>query len=101
MRAPACKPSMKLGRSEHEAGLLAITTRCSFGLTLMRHVMKLCRFIRTVIRGSYKLAYTGTDKNLYRGSRKFGGLSCLTAVAYYNFILGEAHSKFLSEHLLY
>jgi hypothetical protein len=84
---------MKWGHSEHEAGLLAITTRCSFGLTLMRHVMKLCRFIHTVIRGGYKLVYTGTDTKLYRGSRKYRGLSCLRAVAYYNFILGDIRWK--------
>ena len=63
--------------------------------------MKLCRFIHTVIRGGYKLAYTGTDTNLYRGNRKYRRLACLTAVAYYNFILGDARSKFLSELWLY
>jgi hypothetical protein len=88
---------MNWGSSEHEAGLLAITTRCSLDMTLMRHVMKLCRFIHTIIRGGYKLAYTGTDTNLYRGSRKYKGLSCLRAVAYYSFILGDSRWKFLSE----
>jgi len=47
--------------------------------------MKHCRFIHIVIGDGYKLAYTGTDTNLYRGSRKYRELSCLTAVAYYNY----------------
>jgi hypothetical protein len=62
----------------------------------MRHVMKLCRFIHTVISDGYTLAYTGTDTALYRISRKYRGLPCLRAVTFSKVILEDAHSKFLS-----
>jgi hypothetical protein len=64
-----------------------------FVVTLMQHVMKLCRFIHTVIRCGHTQAETGTDTSLYRGSLKSRGLSCLTAVAFQTFILGNAHSN--------